>query len=1033
MHIASKVWNFIKTRRKLSLAAFVIILAVVGISSFIIFSHVGVSTAHAQAVTPAPAAAAPAAPAKPATAAPAVAVPTRTLTDQIVGYIASILLFVAQFFIQITIFILRFVIEVGAYNGYIDSTAVNYGWIMVRDVTNMFFVIILLVIAFGTILGLEQYEYKKLLFKMIAAAVIVNFSRTICGLIIDFAQVIMVTFINGVAATAGGNLINMFSMQDSFKFATATGAKDFTGKNVFLASLAALIFSAMAMATMFVFLIMLLARLVTLWILIVLSPLAFVLNVIPQTQKYASQWWTEFGNNVISGPIIAFFLWLAFVTAGSGNANDDIVSGLPNSNLKVDAGAVQSVGDTAAGVSKAMSWTSMASMAIAIGMLLVGAKMAQQLGVAGGAMMGKAVDFGKRVATVASGISAARWAGRRGLAAGKAAGKFVAMKAPIVGGEAWQRRGRGIAGRASLAYGKLEEYRNVKAKEWEEKKGWRGALGKVGAGLIESRGRKMKRATDWQEAAKLQKKNVDEMLGVGGAAGGIEKTRAAIRLENAELLGKEVKAAAFEKQRARMAEGGAGMTEEEIAAKVGANAVVQSTKNILDANTAALQKAEENLKAAQESDLDPVGKKIEIADAKKKLNEAQKTKDDSQSQYQKAQNKARAEYKGKAVGEVGTFAERQYALRAKAAVEGKAESELLRVQRERKNEIDVAEAQALKESEKTGYIDTSRVDQVRAKHAKEDRDRENVVNYEKAGLKAANLGDRIGKLGKKEQDKTISPEEAAMLDALRMKLGNYIQSQTARGSLYGVNAQNEALKAMGLSEIPTSADSNEGLVSVQAKMCSSRLGQQVPATEKGVEEGMKVLEKRFGSAYMEQMMDSVADMANQNSVKYAGALRINPADGKVRATKPSVEEDQKVIRSKRIEAKDHLDARSKDYKGVNNSIDEDGKGNGYMSSREAVENFAQMFGGLTRESAQRIPDSNLEHAARALEHTQTKLEDVISALGERGKSNLPGLEAVLTKLAGAVSNNDIKRQLMQNAEIARQQLSVSKQQLRGKK
>jgi hypothetical protein len=545
MHIVSKVWNFLKTRRKLSLAAFVIILAVVGIGAFIIFSHVGVSDAHAQAATTAAA--------KPAASNPATATTGRGLTDKIVEYIATILLFVAQFFIQITIFILRFIIEVGAYNGYIDSNAVNYGWIMVRDVTNMFFVIILLVIAFGTILGLEQYEYKKLLFKMIAAAVIVNFSRTICGLIIDVAQVIMVTFINGVAATAGGNLINMFNLPNVLKMAQTSGA-NITPKNVFLASLAALIFSAMAMATMFVFLIMLLARLITLWILIVLSPLAFVLNVIPQTQKYASQWWTEFGNNVVSGPIIAFFLWLAFVTAGSGNANADIVSGLPNQNLSVSGGTTESVGSANAGISEAMDWTKMASFAIAIGMLLVGAKMAQQLGVAGGAMMGKAVDFGKRVATVASGISAARWAGRRGLAAGKAAGKFAAMKAPILGGEAWQRRGRTIKAAAGVVAGKVGMGRDYIAKQMEkaaaeEKEAVKGkglmrrltvgALGlgaKAVAGKIETSARAERRVKNWESWAKNTKELQEEKFGLGGSYAARKSGASSKELEDMKKL-----------------------------------------------------------------------------------------------------------------------------------------------------------------------------------------------------------------------------------------------------------------------------------------------------------------------------------------------------------------------------------------------------------------------------------------------------------------------------------------------------------------
>ena len=53
----------------------------------------------------------------------------------------GLLLSLAGLFIKITFFILKFVIEVAGYNGFIDSPAVMVGWVMVRDVTNMFFVV----------------------------------------------------------------------------------------------------------------------------------------------------------------------------------------------------------------------------------------------------------------------------------------------------------------------------------------------------------------------------------------------------------------------------------------------------------------------------------------------------------------------------------------------------------------------------------------------------------------------------------------------------------------------------------------------------------------------------------------------------------------------------------------------------------------------------------------------------------------------------------------------------------------------------
>jgi hypothetical protein len=419
-----KFWSFLKPRRKLGLVSFVILA-----SLLVVVLVAGSNAAHAV-----------------------------EFVEGLKTWLIGLILELAGFFIKLTFFILKFVIEVAGYNGFIDSQAVMVGWIMVRDVTNMFFVVVLLLIAFGTILGLEQYEYKKLLVKLLMAAVIVNFSRIICGIIIDVAQVVMITFVNGVAATAGGNLVSMFKVENVFSLTgdTALSSQISGSGSPFLAAVAAVTFASIMMITMLTYLFLLLARMVTLWILIVLSPFAFVLNVLPQTQKYAGQWWTEFGGNVVAGPIVAFFLWLSFVTVGAGNAHNHIRdnSDIPNSG-KIDNG-VTNPEEEKAGLTSITSWAEMANFAIAVGMLLAGAKMAQQLGAAGGAMMGKAGEFGKKVAMVASGITAARWAGR-GVAAGAKragawAGKGVLMKAPLVGGEAWQRRGRGIKAAVSRAW-----------------------------------------------------------------------------------------------------------------------------------------------------------------------------------------------------------------------------------------------------------------------------------------------------------------------------------------------------------------------------------------------------------------------------------------------------------------------------------------------------------------------------------------------------------------------------------------------------
>ena len=76
------------------------------------------------------------------------------------------------------------------YNDFINAAAVVKGWAIVRDLCNMFFILILLVIAFATILRVEGYDIKKMVPKLIIMAILINFSKTICGLIIDAADLV---------------------------------------------------------------------------------------------------------------------------------------------------------------------------------------------------------------------------------------------------------------------------------------------------------------------------------------------------------------------------------------------------------------------------------------------------------------------------------------------------------------------------------------------------------------------------------------------------------------------------------------------------------------------------------------------------------------------------------------------------------------------------------------------------------------------------------------------------------------------------
>ena len=125
--------------------------------------------------------------------------------------VASIIGYVAYFWSlligKLLLMMVAVLIDIAQYNSFATSVVVLNGWSIVRDVANMFFILILLLIAFSTMLGIEKYDYKKHLSKLLIAAVVINFSATICGLLIDLSQVVMLTFVNGFKEAAGGNFV----------------------------------------------------------------------------------------------------------------------------------------------------------------------------------------------------------------------------------------------------------------------------------------------------------------------------------------------------------------------------------------------------------------------------------------------------------------------------------------------------------------------------------------------------------------------------------------------------------------------------------------------------------------------------------------------------------------------------------------------------------------------------------------------------------------------------------------------------------
>ena len=99
----------------------------------------------------------------------------------------QIFLDISGFFIALAGNMLNVVIKVQN-TAFHDQPAVNIGWKITRDVVNIFYILVLLIISIATILGISSYGMKQTLWKLILSALLINFSLPIAGIFVDFSN-----------------------------------------------------------------------------------------------------------------------------------------------------------------------------------------------------------------------------------------------------------------------------------------------------------------------------------------------------------------------------------------------------------------------------------------------------------------------------------------------------------------------------------------------------------------------------------------------------------------------------------------------------------------------------------------------------------------------------------------------------------------------------------------------------------------------------------------------------------------------------
>ncbi|HBP27517.1 TPA: hypothetical protein DD445_01860 [Candidatus Nomurabacteria bacterium] len=208
---------------------------------------------------------------------------------------------------------------------------IEKAWSAVRDVANIFFIVALLYVAIKTILNLNVTDNKKLIGYVVIIALIINFSLFTTKIVIDGSNILAKIFYNNIVskdtkgntseAEAGGQksisvgLISKFNPQSIVSDAYNAGLG--LGYAIFIV----LLLIAITLYAAYIFFsiaILFVARVVSLWISMIFSPLAFVSYTVPfDIPGFGhKEWWDDLLKNAFLAPLFTFMLYIIVMFTG---------------------------------------------------------------------------------------------------------------------------------------------------------------------------------------------------------------------------------------------------------------------------------------------------------------------------------------------------------------------------------------------------------------------------------------------------------------------------------------------------------------------------------------------------------------------------------------------------------------------------------------------------------------------------------------------------------------------------------------------
>ena len=220
-----------------------------------------------------------------------------------------------------------------------QNSGIYLAWVIMRNISNVAFIVAFLVIIYSqlTSVGISNYGVKKMLPRLVIAAVLVNLSFTFCAILLDLSNIAGYAFqdafmgIKNTISTVGENT-STWTWSEVISTALSNGALAVgAGYAVSLALTTEILpmlvpAATLAGLTLLFILLIIEARQALIIILIIVSPLAFVCYLLPGTEKWFKKWRDLFFT------MLVFFPAFAVVFGGAQLAGILIIQNASGSN-----------------------------------------------------------------------------------------------------------------------------------------------------------------------------------------------------------------------------------------------------------------------------------------------------------------------------------------------------------------------------------------------------------------------------------------------------------------------------------------------------------------------------------------------------------------------------------------------------------------------------------------------------------------------------------------------------------------------------